>query len=111
MGDSSPPSKKRRFFKDDLDNNNADLAPATPPPIDLAAAPTPVSRPSTPPKPPSPDPPSAPAFAVQLCAILGVDRLPPKVIRGLDDAAGGNVERAVNMYFDGSWGTRPSEES
>ena len=43
-------------------------------------------------------------FSEQLLAILDED-ISPQVIRSLEDASGGNIERAVNMYFDGSWAT------
>jgi DNA repair protein RAD5 len=100
--DSSPPPvpKKRRFFKDDLDDDprisTTSLSEITPP--------TPIS--SDPPSPTkaqtSTNVDTLSAFAQQLLAILDED-LSPQVIRNLEDASAGNLERAVNMYFDGSW--------
>jgi DNA repair protein RAD5 len=101
-----PPPKKRRFFKDDLDDEptttSTEIAETTGPP-------TPVSRVSTPPKSPPPQSP-APPFADQLRAILGVAVLAPSITRALEDASGGNVERAVNMYFDGLWETQTAKD-
>jgi DNA repair protein RAD5 len=39
---------------------------------------------------------------VQLSAVLA-EHLAPHVLRSLEEASAGNIERAVNMYFDGSW--------
>ncbi len=36
-------------------------------------------------------------------AFIGEDTLSKEVVEAIRDAAGGNVERAVNMYFEGSW--------
>ena len=99
-----PVSKKRRFFKDDLDDD-----PDTPAlSLSDAAAPTPI-----------PSEPASPiqesividaqmTFSEQLLAILD-EYISPQVINGLEDASGGNIERAVNMYFDGSWGSHVRE--
>src|SRR5277367_2496207 len=100
--DSSPPPipKKRRFFKDDLDDDpymtTTSLSEITPP--------TPISsHPPSPAKPPTPTDVDTPTpFSEQLLTILDED-LSPQVIRNLEDASAGNLERAVNMYFDGSW--------
>lgn len=38
-------------------------------------------------------------------AFVGEDELSEDVVQKVKDAAGGNLERAVNMYFEGSWKT------
>ncbi|KAK6512199.1 DNA helicase rad5 [Arthrobotrys musiformis] len=39
-----------------------------------------------------------------------VGKLPSDILKRLDDISGGNIERAINMYLDGSWKeARPSE--
>ena len=92
-----PPSKKRRFFKDDLDNDPSPsiISEPTPPPP-ISKPPGPVEHPK------SIDAPKT--FTQQLLAIVD-EELPTHVIRSLEDASAGNLERAVNMYFDGSWET------
>ncbi|EWC48529.1 DNA repair protein rad-5 [Drechslerella stenobrocha 248] len=40
--------------------------------------------------------------AVMLESVVG-ERLPADVLKRLDDASGGDLERAINMYLDGSW--------
>jgi DNA repair protein RAD5 len=40
-------------------------------------------------------------------SIVG-EKLPPGIMRRLRDVSGDNMERAVNMYFDGSWRIAPS---
>lgn len=97
--------KKRRFFKDDLDDDpNAVITP-----ISEITPPTPISsEPASPVKPRQVQ--DAPmTFSEQLVAILDED-LRPNLIRTLEDASGGNIERAVNMYFDGSWATLTRDE-
>src|ERR1700694_3153452 len=93
--------KKRRFFKDDVDD--ATDLPVTP--ISEIATPL-TSGPSSPTRQEdvAVQVDTASTFSQQLLAILDED-LSPHVIRSLEDAAGGNIERAVNMYFDGSWET------
>ena len=36
-------------------------------------------------------------------AFVGEETLSKEVVEAIKDAAGGNIERAVNMYFEGSW--------
>lgn len=36
-------------------------------------------------------------------AFVGAEELPEDVVNKVKDAAGGNLERAVNIYFEGSW--------
>lgn len=36
-------------------------------------------------------------------AFIGEEDLPENVVKKIKDAAGGNLGRAVNMYFEGSW--------
>jgi DNA repair protein RAD5 len=92
--------KKRRFFKDDVDDTTE--IPASPIPEIPEIPLTPV--------------PSSPtihvkqtAFSEQLVAILD-QHLSSHVISKLEDASAGNIERAVNMYFDGSWETHDPPE-
>src|SRR5579859_7017253 len=91
--------KRRRFFRDDLDecisqtinpvlehNSSSDLMSLDPPSPaqdhQLVKAPA--------------------LFSEQLMTVIG-EELSPKAIQSLQDVSGGNVERAVNMFFDGSW--------
>lgn len=91
--------KKRRFFKDDLDDvPNVGLAPVSndgPPTSPISSVPGSPIRPHNLPE-------TSMAFSDKLVAVLDED-LTPHVVRSLEDASGGNLERAVNMYFDGSW--------
>lgn len=91
--------KRRRFFRDDLDefiSRTMNPVLEHTPSSDLMLL-----------EPPSPAQDhhqiEAPApFSEQLLAIIG-EELSPKAIQSLQDVAGGNLERAVNMFFDGSW--------
>ena len=98
---SSHPPKKRRFFKDDLDDDISLVPQITP--TSTIGPPTPPksSNPHTPPKPHEPQT-RVDTFAAQLTAILD-EPLPAHVLRSLEEASAGDLERAVNMYFDGSW--------
>jgi len=105
---TEPASKKRRFFRDDLDDSYHgvmasvnEITPPPPPPMEV--------------DPPSPVPPHQPVvetttFSEQLLAIIGED-LSSKTIQSLQDISGGNLERAVNMYFDGSWSRHQLREA
>ena len=96
---SSHPPKKRRFFKDDLDDNIS-LVPQIRPPSIGPPTPPNSSNPHTPAQPGEQQPP-VDTFAAQLIVIIG-EPLPAHVLRSLEEASAGNLERAVNMYFDGS---------
>jgi DNA repair protein RAD5 len=96
--------KKRRFFKDDLDDDIpitsiSEITPPTPPMSSHPASPIKEAFSSDP-----------LTFSDQFLAILDED-ISPQVIRNLEDASGGNLERAVNMYFDGSWENRVRDDS
>lgn len=96
--------KKRRFFKDDLDDDiqitsTSEMTLPTPPMSSQPASP--IGRTI------SFDPPT---FSDQLLAILDED-ISPRVIHSLEDASGGSLERAVNMYFDGSWAKNVRDDS
>jgi len=93
----APAPKKRRFFKDDLDDDPILPSPSIESPL---APPTPIAEPVSPSEPP--EQPEQLTFAEQLLAVLAED-LPAHVVGTLEDVSGGNIERAVNMYFDGSW--------
>lgn len=93
--------KKRRFFKDDLDDDpNMQITS-----ISDVAPPTPITSQPSSPMGESNVHDVLMTFSEQLLAILDED-ITPQVIRSLEDASGGNIERAVNMFFDGSWATR-----
>src|SRR5579859_3438820 len=103
---TEPAAKKRRFFRDDLDdylygvmNPVTEVTPPLQPmsldPPSPIQTPQPVEEPVT--------------FSEQLLAIIG-EELSPKTIQSLQDVSGGNLERAVNMYFDGSWSQRQAQE-
>ncbi|EMD87915.1 hypothetical protein COCC4DRAFT_73662 [Bipolaris maydis ATCC 48331] len=109
--DERPP-KKRRFFTEDSSPVQVRSKPADLPPS---------SSPSPPPPPPQPrDSESAPieeisngaqpdfdGFDVEtLQAIVG--ELSISTLQKLKDISANNVERAINLYLDGSWNTMPS---
>ncbi|RPA82124.1 hypothetical protein BJ508DRAFT_238456 [Ascobolus immersus RN42] len=62
--------------------------------------------------PPSSQPEQAeqPSFDAELFTTIVGERLTTDKLKQLENAAGGNMERAINMYFDGSWkNTRPTQ--
>ena len=95
MASSSPEPKKRRFFRDDLDDLPIPTSEFTPPTSISSNPGSPIKE---------PDISALQTFSDQLLAILDED-IATQVIQKLEDASGGDIERAVNMYFDGSWTT------
>ncbi|KNG52779.1 dna repair protein rad5 [Stemphylium lycopersici] len=96
------PLKKRRFFTEDSSPVQERSKPADPPP-------------SSPPPPPPQDDESVPAegetdfgsFDVtMLQAVVG--ELPNATLKKLKDVSASDVQRAINLYLDGSWSTMPS---
>jgi len=101
------PRKRRRFFVDDPEDepttsshhesssrpqsstsNCGERASSQTEPADLQPANDPVSKDS---------------FDVDtFCAFVG-EQLSQDVVQKIQDASNGNMERAINMYFDGSW--------
>jgi DNA repair protein RAD5 len=114
-----PPAKKRRFFteKSDILDSSLQNVPSLPDEFDALAAPKHEFGEN--PSDASEDLDSPVDFPVQrelaqnesltpgfdpdtLEAFVG-GRVAPDVLKRLREASGDNMERAVNMYFDGSW--------
>ncbi|GAO45879.1 hypothetical protein G7K_0125-t1 [Saitoella complicata NRRL Y-17804] len=89
--DGEPSPKRRRFFKEDGDEQ--ELLPM--PPFE----PAPTSAPAE--KPPLPKL-KLTGMLADLSGIVG-ENVPLSTLKVLADISNGNLERAVNMYFDGSW--------
>src|SRR5271165_6712919 len=97
--------KKRRFFKDNLDDD-PDIQITS---LSEVAPPTPITSQPSSPMGESTAHDTLLTFSEQLLAILDED-ITPQVIHSLEDASGGNIERAVNMFFDGSWATHIQDD-
>lgn len=114
------PAKRQRFFADDPNppsranatrHESADASPSHYPPLGENEDPA-KFQPDTDraakaiiTEPPKPD-----AFDADLFTSIVGEQLPPDAIQTISSAASQNVERAVNIYFDGSW-KRPAKPS
>ncbi|TVY55939.1 DNA repair protein rad5 [Lachnellula cervina] len=115
-----PPTKKRRFFteKPDILDSSLGAEPSLPDEIDAfptAAAVEPyqpngfdlsipgTGTPSNNKEPQSDDHDHIPGFDSETFDSFVGDKVSPDVLKQLREASGDNLERAVNMYFDGSW--------
>src|SRR3569833_1156331 len=107
---SSPPSK-RRFFQEDED----EVLPKTHAASSAASRRSPLSEKSlddtfnrpiiSPAKPSSPPPhtPTAPAFDQDTFEAFVGTKVKQEVLEIIRSHCGDSIERAVNMYFDGTW--------
>lgn len=105
-GCAEPPAKKRRFFTDDDDDDDDNIAivnaqPTRGPPNQLAMPPhvastshnsASTSQQSQP-----------PGFDEATFISLVGENISPDIIRIIQTNCGSNLERAINMYFDGTW--------
>lgn len=101
------PKKRRRFFVDDPEDDNT-----TSPNHDSSSRPQSANssggeHTSSQTEPadfqPANDPVSKEAFDIDtFCAFVG-EQVDQDVVQKIQDASNGNMERAINMYFDGSW--------
>ncbi|KAI0405651.1 DNA repair protein rad-5 [Xylaria palmicola] len=111
-GSGEPPAKKRRFFADP--EARVPDGPVTHDPRnetegrEASTSPR-LSRPPAPPPPPPP-PPQLPAesdasvtFDQDAFQSLVGDMVSPEILAIIRDKCGDSLERAVNMYFDGTW--------
>jgi DNA repair protein RAD5 len=109
------PRKKRRFFVDDPEDVAEQPHPHPPPSSSVNASSRPNSATSS--TGPAPDSSqtdhadiqtssndaTAPTFdSDTFCTFVGAD-VPREVVDKIQSAANGNIERAINMYLDGSW--------
>lgn len=101
-----PPRKKRRFFADAEPSRGSSAAessspPPPPPPPPLATNGTAGPGSNTE---------STPTFATLFQGVFG--HVDATIIKTLEDASGGDSERAINMYLDGSWqaAARPAQQ-
>lgn len=120
-----PPAKKRRFFTEKTDILDSSLAaePSLPDEIDAFGSSTAAAdeshqangsnRPvpeleirSYHEEPQSED--SVPGFDSETFESFVGDKVSADVLKQLREASGDNLERAVNMYFDGSWKAKPA---
>ena len=122
-----PPTKKRRFFTEKTDILDTSLAqePSLPDELDafpsLAAAPDEghgSHHPTDSDEVAAKDGHAAPVesqvllgFDQEMLESFVGDKVPPDVMKQLREASGDNMERAVNMFFDGSWKTASSTSS
>jgi DNA repair protein RAD5 len=121
-----PPPKKRRFFTEKSDTLDSSLAQeaSLPDQIDAFSSAVPDEdygshQPEDSDEPVAHNGQAVPEVRDQ--APLGFDqetfesfvgdKVPPDVMRRLREASGDNMERAVNMFFDGSWKTASSTTS
>ncbi|KAH6680771.1 putative DNA repair protein rad-5 [Halenospora varia] len=114
-----PPTKKRRFFQEKPDILDSSVASEATLPDEINAFPSSPTREAngTNSAQPSPsglrDSPSngnvqstpPVGFDAETFEAFVGDKVPPDVLKKLREASGDNMERAVNMYFDGSWKT------
>ena len=106
---SERPIKKRRFFVDQDSTQDATFAPDPSLPDEIDALPETDAQdgPAT-----ASDPlPQQQAGSTQFDsslfqAVIG-DNVSPDTISALQRICGADVERAVNMFFDGSWQNHP----
>lgn len=111
-----PPAKKRRFFAESVQTpvkspvNDTELAPsqgASKPrsPLferDVSHTLNQASN-ANPESSPAPSRPSSMAFDQATFEIIVGDKVKPEVLETIQQHCGDNIERAVNMYFDGTW--------
>ncbi|KAI0436049.1 DNA repair protein rad-5 [Xylaria telfairii] len=108
-----PPQKKRRFFADsdpDQDNHVSDVATASSPKDDRPSienienpeSPRPSELPIPDPRPPT-ESDAAVTFDQDVFQSLVGDTVSPEVLAIIREKCGDSLERAVNMYFDGTW--------
>jgi len=103
FADSDRPTKKRRFFVDDSPNTDHTLSAEPSLPDEINALPEATGSDKglgilngTPDD----------SFDHEtFTSIVGDTSIPSTTITALQAASGGNLERAINMYFDGSWKT------
>ena len=116
------PAKKRRFFVDDPEDANDQLAPTS----SLYGSSRPASATSNGHEQQSSQTeaedvpygeaaPNAPTFDLDTFRAFVGENVQEEVVKSLCDAANGDMQRAINMYFDGSWkasvASRPSKEN
>ncbi|KAI0874419.1 DNA repair protein rad-5 [Hypoxylon argillaceum] len=110
-----PPAKKRRFFADPdthVSEGSTVKTPISPRPSKLPAhSYEPNSSPVAPPPPPPP-PQQSPiksdasvVFDQDAFESLVGDKVSPEILAIIRAKCGDSLERAVNMYFDGTWKT------
>ena len=116
---SERPAKKRRFFVDDSPVQDGSLSGEPTLPDEVNALPETNGtsyglgiQQQDENTAPQDEKPAADEFDNgMLAAFIGED-LPPSTIDALKSVSGGNIERAINMYFDGSWKTmQPPKKS
>ncbi|KAI9829539.1 MAG: DNA helicase rad5 [Phylliscum demangeonii] len=99
--DQPRPVKKRRFFVDDDDEDDGPSALVSPGPEtervkdrdgDLASVVIDVRGPQ-----------AAETFNTELFEAVVGEKLHSEMVEGLQAASGNNMQRAINMFFDGSW--------
>ncbi|KAG9246506.1 SNF2 family N-terminal domain-containing protein [Calycina marina] len=106
-----PPTKKRRFFSESVDTIGSSLKPES----SLFDEITPLTSSSNGPSSDTADLQTRglevsgdsviPSFDQQTFESIVCNKVAPDVLRKLLEASHGNLERAVNMYYDGSWKT------
>ncbi len=124
-GPDGPPSKKRRFFTDAADDSTAQTPPSTPPSLtslhpanaetSSPAASLPQRHTETLPDRAGPAPPDERAasnrnhgprpasFDQETFESVVGESVDPDIMAIIRDHCGSDIERAINMYLDGTW--------
>lgn len=112
-----PPPKRRRFFEEKaegLEPSQGEEAANVPDAIDALPPAVETSTDEIAEYDPQDDPvreerilreDSPTIFSQEIFENFIGDKVAPEVLKGLREASGNDIERAVNMYFDGSWKT------
>lgn len=110
-----PPAKRRRFFEEKaegLEPSQGEEAANVPDAIDALPPAVETSTDEIAEYDPQDDPvredrilgeDSPTIFSQETFENFIGDKVAPEVLKGLREASGNDIERAVNMYFDGSW--------
>ena len=114
-----PPTKKRRFFTEEPDILDSSLTHETSLPDEVDAFSRKEDVKQEPSRTDGAEPQGAPdrqrglqdgersatEFDLETLESFVGDKIPPDVLKRLCEASGNNMERAVNMYLDGTWRT------
>ncbi|KAH7063618.1 SNF2 family N-terminal domain-containing protein [Macrophomina phaseolina] len=100
------PAKKRRFFVEEEPAVDAALAHEPSQPAEANASPeSPVAV--DPNNQASAQHAGSRAFDADLFASFVGEQVSPETLKGLQEASGSNIERAINLYLDGTWKSAP----
>ncbi|KAK0662982.1 SNF2 family N-terminal domain-containing protein [Cercophora samala] len=98
---TEPPSKRRRFFSGAQPQED-DATPHLPPTAPLPSSSPPTAPPCANPSPPDTNPVSTSFDRATFESFVG-ETVSSDTISTLQEHCGNNVERAINLYLDGTW--------